>query len=333
MPDAPKPPVSGVPLEPIAQAFIDGLAKAGGPPIYTLSPADARKLLRDAQNIDVPKPATDIEDRTVPGGSAGDVSVRIFRPAGESGTLPPIVYIHGGGWVLGDKDTHDRLARELAVGAGAALVFVNYTPSPEARFPVALEQSYAVARWVAEHGGEAGLDPSRLVIAGDSAGGNIAAALTLLAKQRGGPKIVFQLLFYPVTEANFETGSYREFADGLWLTREAMKWFWDQYLPDVAARTNPLASPLRADLEMLKGLPPALVITEEKDVLRDEGEAYARKLMQAGVPVNLGRYLGTIHDFVMLNALAGSRATRAALNQAIAALRKAGQPAPAANQP
>ncbi len=295
----------------------------GGPPIYALSPADARNVLRKVQTINVPKPPADIEDRSVPGGPGGDVSVRIFRPKGAAGLLPAVVYVHGGGWVLGDKDTHDRLARELAAGANVAIVFVNYTPSPEAKFPVAIEQSYAVARWVAERGREANLDGSRLAVAGDSVGGDMAAAVTLAAKERGGPKFALQLLFYPVTDADFDTGSYHQFADGLWLTRAAMKWFWDQYLPDLATRAQPLASPLRAGPEQLKGLPPALVITDENDVLRDEGEAYAHRLMQAGVRVTATRYLGTIHDFMMLNPITATPAPRAAIAQAVAAIRAA----------
>jgi acetyl esterase/lipase len=310
-------------LEPQTQAFLDGLARLGGPPIYTLSPADARNVYRNAQNVDVPKPPADIVDRSVPGGPGGDVSVRVFRPRGADGPLPAVVYVHGGGWVLGDKDTHDRLARELAVGANAAVVFVNYTPSPEAKFSVAIEQSYAVARWVADRGREADLDGSRLAVAGDSAGANIAAALTLAAKERGGPRFALQLLFFPVTDAGFDTGSYNQFADGYRLTKATMKWFWDQYLPDLAMRAQPLASPLRAGPEQLKGLPPALVITAENDVLRDEGEAYAHRLIQSGVPVTAARYLGSIHDFVLLNAITATPAPRAAIAQAVAAIRAA----------
>jgi len=240
-------------LEPQTQAFLDGLARLGGPPIHTLCPADARKVYRSAQNVDVPKPPADIEDRSVPGGPDGDVSVRVFRPRGAGGPLPAVVYVHGGGWVLGDKDTHDRLARELAVGANAAVVFVNYTPSPEAKFPVALEQSYAVARCVVERGPEANLEGSRLAVAGDSAVGNIAAALTLAAKERGGPRFALQLLFFPVTAADFDTGSYNQFADGYRLTKSAMKWFWNQYLPDLTTRAQPLASPLRRGRSSSRG--------------------------------------------------------------------------------
>lgn len=233
------------------------------------------------------------------------------------------MYFHGGGWVLGDKHTHDRLIREIANGANAAVVFVNYTPSPEARYPIAIEEAYAATSWVAENAPALKIDPARLAVVGDSVGGNMAAAVTLLAKERGGPKIIFQLLFYPVTDANFETPSYQQFSGGPWLTREAMRWFWNQYAPDINVRAEPTAAPLKATTGQLEGLPPALIITGENDVLRDEGEAYARRLMQAGVQVTATRYLGTIHDFVMLNAITQTPAPRAAIAQANDALRKA----------
>jgi acetyl esterase len=310
-------------VESNTQAFLDALAAQGGPPIYELSVQDARGVLSGAQAGDVEKLPAGIEDRMIPGGPDGAVSIRIVRPQGNTDTLPAVIYFHGGGWVLGDKNTHDRLIREIANGANAAVVFVNYTPSPEAQYPVAIEQAYAATKWVAENGETIKVDPSRLAVVGDSVGGNMAAAVTLLAKERGGPKIIFQLLFYPVTDANFDTPSYQQFADGPWLTREAMKWFWNQYAPDTSVRDEPTASPLKATIEQLKGLPPALVITDEADVLRDEGEAYAHKLMRAGVQVTATRYLGTIHDFVMLNAIAETPATRAAITQANDALRKA----------
>jgi acetyl esterase len=308
-------------LESNTRAFLDALAAQGGPPIHTLAVQDARAVLSGAQSGKVAKRPADIEDRTIPGGPAGEVALRIVRPQGLTGVLPAVMYFHGGGWVLGDQDTHDRLVRELAWGAQAAFVFVNYTPSPEARYPVAIEQAYAATHWVAAHGAEAQLDGARLAVAGDSVGGNMAAAVTLLAKQRGGPRMAGQVLFYPVTDANFDTGSYQQFAEGWFLTRDAMKWFWDHYAPDVAVRAQPTASPLRATVEQLRGLPPALMITAECDVLRDEGEAYARKLMAAGVRVTATRYLGTLHDFVMLNALADTPAARGAVAQGGEALR------------
>jgi acetyl esterase len=308
-------------LEPVTQQFVDSLA--GAPPIYTLSPADARSVLARAQSAPVGKPSAQIEDIAFPVGPTGSVTVRIVRPAGATEVLPVVVYCHGGGWILGDRDTHDRLVREIAVGVKAAIVFVDYDRAPEARYPVAIEQAYAATCYAVDHSASLRIDPSRLAVAGDSVGGNMAAALTLMAKQRRGPKIAFQVLFYPVTDADFDTASYTRFADGPWLTKRAMQWFWDAYLPDLGARKQATATPLNASLEELAGLPEALVVVDENDVLRDEGEAYARKLSNAGVRVTSIRYNGTIHDFVMLNALADTPASRGAIAQAVDALKTA----------
>jgi acetyl esterase len=310
-------------LDPHILDFLKGLEAQGGPPLYTLSPADARLVLVNIQrSVNVTKLPADSEDGTIPGGPTGEISLRIVRPQGESAALPGIMYFHGGGWILGDKETHDRLVREIANGAQATVVFVDYARSPEAKYPVAIEQAYAATRWVAEHGASIGVDTSRLVVAGDSVGGNMVAAVTLLAKARGGPKIDFQVLCYPVTDANLDTQSYREFgADGYWLTRESMRWFWDSYAPE-SVRNEPTVSPLRASLDQLTGLPPALIITNENDVLRDEGEAYAHKLMAAGVPVMATRYLGAIHDLVLLNPITETPPARAAIAQVNDTLRK-----------
>jgi len=205
----------------------------------------------------------------------------------------------------------------LAVGADATVVFVDYDRAPEQRYPVAVEEAYAATRYVSEHAEELGADATRLAVAGDSAGANMATVVALLAKQRSGPALAGQLLFYPVTNADFETGSYKQFADGPWLTKRAIQWFWDQYLPDHSKRKDPIASPLLASSDQLAGLPRALIITAENDVLRDEGEAYGRKLIEAGVEVVTTRYNATIHDFVMLNALAEAAPTRAAVTQAV----------------
>ena len=308
-------------LEPAAQAFAE--ATANPPYLFDLGPAEGRKTVDEVQSGDIEKPPVDEEWVTVPGGPTGQVSARIVRPAGATGTLPVIVYIHGAGWVFGNAHTHDRLVRELAVGTGAAVVFPEYDLSPEARYPVAIEQNYAVAKWVVEQGATKGLDGSRVAVAGDSVGGNMTAALTLMAKQRGDVPLAAQVLFYPVTDASFDTPSYHQFAEGYFLRRDAMQWFWDQYTTDEAERAQITASPLRASTEQLTGLPPALVITGEADVLRDEGEAYANKLREAGVPVTAVRYQGIIHDFVMLNALRETHAAEAAISQAISALRGA----------
>ncbi|MDQ1496496.1 MAG: acetyl esterase, partial [Actinomycetota bacterium] len=305
-------------LEPAAQQFADATAEP--PYLFDLGPEKGREVVDQVQSGDIAKPDVDIHDTTVPGGPSGEVSIRILRPSGTTGPLPVIVYIHGAGWVFGNEHTHDRLIRELAVGANAAVVFPNYSLSPEAKYPTAIEESYAVASWVARHGAEQDLDPTRIAIAGDSVGGNMTAALTLLAKQRGDVSFVQQVLFYPVTDANFDTESYHQFAEGYFLRRDAMQWFWDQYTTDAVQRAEITASPLRASLDELADLPPALVITGEADVLRDEGEAYADKLRAAGVPVTSVRYQGIIHDFVMLNALRGTDAANAAVAQAITTL-------------
>ena len=311
-------------VEPETRAFLENLQKQGGPPIYTLSPREARAVLSNLQaSVPVAMPPADVENRTIPGGPTGNISINIVRPQGSSDkTLPVVVYIHGGGWVLGGFDTHERLVRELANEANVTIVFVDYTRAPEAQYPVQIEQAYAATKWVAENGKSINVDASRLALVGDSVGGNMAAAVTLLAKERGGPKIAFQELFYPVTDANFDTSSYNEFQDGYWLTRKAMQWFWDNYAPDNATRKEPTASPLQASIDQLRGLPPALVIIDEHDVLRDEGEAYAHKLMQAGVPVTATRYLGTIHDFMMLNPISDTPPVRGAIDQASEMLKK-----------
>ncbi|WP_189863777.1 alpha/beta hydrolase [Streptomyces poonensis] len=319
-PNQPGRPVRPV-LEPAAQEFVE--ATANPPYLFDLGPAEGRKTVDEVQSGEIDKPAVDEEWITVSGGPTGSVRARVVKPAGDRGTLPVILYIHGAGWVFGNAHTHDRLVRELAVGAGAAVVFPEYDLSPEARYPVAIEQNYAVARWVVEEGAAKGLDGARLAVAGDSVGGNMTAALTLMAKERGDLPLVQQVLFYPVTDAGFDTGSYHQFATGYFLRRDGMQWFWDQYTTDPDRRAEITASPLRATTEQLTGLPPALVITAEADVLRDEGEAYANKLREAGVPVTAVRYQGIIHDFVMLNALRGTHAADAAINQAVAVLRTA----------
>lgn len=312
--------IPDVVLEPIAQAFVDALAAAGDPPFHTLSPQAAREVLNQAQSGNVAMPPAEVEEHVIPGGPSGEISITVVRPLESTGAPPVVLYIHGGGWVLGNFRTHERLVRELATRAAAAVVFVNYTPSPEARFPTAIEEAYAAAAWVAARGAELGLDGSRLVIAGDNVGGTMAAAVTLMAAARGVPTFRYQVLFYPATHAALDSPSYAAFAAGPWLTKQAMNWFWDQYTPDPAMRMASLASPLLAVDLYLAEVPPALIITAEADVLRDEGEAYGHRLRQAGVDVTAVRYGGAIHDFVMLNALAESNAARQATAQAAQAL-------------
>ncbi len=303
-------------VDPTIKSFLKDLNSQGGPQLYELSVKDAREVLINIQKMDVKKLPADIEDQVIPVGPKGKVPIRIVRPKGIMEKLPVVIYFHGGGWVLGNQETHDRLIREIANGANAAVVFVNITPSPEAKFPIALEEAYAATKYIAENGNNITLDPSRIAVAGDSVGGNMATVVTMMAKERMGPDITFQLLFYPVTDSSFYTSSYKQFATDYYLTREAMKWFWDNYLPDKQKRKDSKVSPLRATLEELNGLPEAMIINGEFDVLRDEGEAYAHKLNDAGVKVTAVRYLGTIHDFVMLNPLSEVSSTRTAIKQA-----------------
>ncbi|OLF52395.1 alpha/beta hydrolase [Pseudomonas chlororaphis] len=298
------------------QAFLDALNAGGGKPMEQLSAKEARAVLVGAQaGVKLTLPKADVSQKTIDvDGRAIDLT--IVRPAGAKGTLPVFMFFHGGGWVLGDFPTHERLVRDLVVGSGAAAVFVNYTPSPEAHYPVAINQAYAATRWVAEHGREINVDGKRLAVAGNSVGGNMAAVVSLMAKDKGTPAIRFQLLLWPVTDANFETASYNQYAEGHFLTRNMMKWFWDNYTTDAQQRNEIYASPLRATSAQLKGLPPALIQTAGADVLRDEGEAYARKLDEAGVPVTSVRYNGMIHDYGLLNVVSQVPAVRSALLQA-----------------
>jgi len=307
-------------LEPEAQAFAE--AEALSPLLFTLGPEKGRLALDEAQSGRVRKHPVDIEDLTITGGPSVHLALRILRPQNARTPLPVIVYIHGAGWVFGSMQTHDRLMRELAVGAGAAVVFPVYRLCPEVSYPTALEECYMAAQWVARRGQEHGLDAERLAVAGDSVGGNMATVITLLSRERGGPDIRLQLLFYPVTDAAFDTASYHQFAEGYHLRRDAMVWFWEQYTRHPGERNEITASPLRASVAQLQGLPAALIITAEADVLRDEGEAYANKLREAGVRVTAVRFQGTIHDFVMLNALAQTAATRGAIALATAWLRE-----------
>jgi acetyl esterase len=313
------------PVAPVLEQAAAEFAQATSKPpfLFQLPVEEGRKTVDEVQAGEIAKPAVDEEWITVSGGPTGSVKARIVRPAGVEGTLPVIFYIHGAGWVFGDAHTHDRLVRELAVGARAAVVFPEYDRSPDVRYPVAIEQNYAVARWVVAEGAGKNLDSGRIAVAGDSVGGNMAAALTLMAKERGDVPLVAQVLFYPVTDASFDTGSYHQFAEGYFLAREGMQWFWDQYTTDETERAQITASPLRATLDQLAGLPPALVITGEADVLRDEGEAYANKLREAGVAVTAVRFQGIIHDFVMLNALRETHAAEAAITMAVRTLRSA----------
>ncbi len=305
-------------LLPEYRAYVQSLRAQGWQPLDQLSAADARVRMRQMQQGDVSGYAVAVERHTI-----DDFTVQVVKPSGVKEPLPAIVYYHGGGWVLGDFDTHGRMAREIAIQSRAAVVFVEYARSPEVRYPVPLEQCYRAVTWVAEQGRAAGLDAARVAVAGDSAGGELAAAVSLVAVQRGGPKICMQALIYPITDCDFTTASYRDFESGLNLDTAAMRWFWNHYAPNEAARLDPLASPLRASLDKLKGLPPALVITAECDVLRDEGEAFARKLADAGVPVTAVRFGGVLHAFMMVDQLAQERQAMSAMRFLASELRQA----------
>ena len=298
------------------QAFLDVLNAGNGKPMEQLTPKEARAVLVGAQaGVKLTLPKADVSEKTIQV-DGQPLNLTIVRPAGVKGELPVFMFFHGGGWVLGDFPTHERLVRDLVVGSGAAAVFVNYTPSPEAHYPMAINQAYAATQWVAEHGKEINVDGKRLAVAGNSVGGNMAAVVALMAKDKGTPTIRFQVLLWPVTDASFETASYNQFAEGHFLTKNMMKWFWDNYTTDAKQRNEIYASPLRATTAQLKGLPPALVQTAGADVLRDEGEAYARKLDEAGVPVTAVRYNGMIHDYGLLNVVSQVPAVRSAMLQA-----------------
>ena len=283
-----------MPLDPKARAFMDQLVAAGMPPLESLPVADARRVMESFREMAPPGQAVArVEDRRLPG-PAGDIPVRVYTPAGD-GPRPVLVFFHGGGWVIGSIETHDNTCRALANAIPAIVVSVDYRLAPEHKFPAAAEDCYAATRWVAANATEIGADGNRLAIGGDSAGGNLAAVVALMAHDRGGPRIAHQTLIYPATDPAMDTPSQRENAEGYFLTREAMVWFWGHYLRDDEDKTNPLAAPLRA--RNLRGLPPAHVLTAEFDPLRDEGEAYAARLREAGVPVTLKRWDGMIHGF------------------------------------
>lgn len=293
------------------QDFIDKLNSENSKPLYELLPQEARIVLDDLQSLYPTDIEADITDKTI-STLTGNIDIRIVRPVGNIEKLPAIVYIHGGGWILGGTKSHDTLIRKLAHCTKSVVIFPVYSRSPEAVYPTAVNECYSVLEYISKNPEEFNINENKIAVAGDSAGGNMATVLAMKAQKENGPKICFQALFYPVTDASMNTKSYSDFKDGPWLSKKAMEWFWDAYMPDKSLREDPLISPLKAEIDDLKGLPPALVITDENDVLRDEGEAYARKLNQAGVKVISARINGTIHDFMMLNALSNTQPTKGA---------------------
>lgn len=303
------------------KAFLQELNSAGVA-LETLTPLAARQVLVDAQaSVPVDLSGIDESEKTITA-DGYTIALNIVRPADTKGTLPVFMFIHGGGWVLGDYPTHKRMVRDLVVLSGFAAVFVNYTRTPDAQYPQAINEIYAATKWVAEHGEEIEVDGKNLAIVGNSVGGNMSAVTTLMAKEKGGPQIKLQILMWPIVDADFETDSYQQFGEKRFLTTSLMKWMYDLYIADPEKRKDIYASPLQATIEQLKGLPPALIQVAESDILRDEGEAYGRKLDEAGVPVTTVRYNGMIHDFGLLNGLAELPATRSLFVQAAAELKK-----------
>lgn len=305
------------------RTFLQALNSGDGKPLELMTPEDARMVLVNAQKS-VFYDYSDIEESEMTI-TEDDITLKIHivKPEGASDNLPVFMFFHGGGWVLGDYPTHKRLVRDLVVASGAAAVFPDYTPSPEAQFPVAINQAYAATKWVAANGKEIGVDGTRLAVVGNSVGGNMAAVVALMAKDKKGPALLQQILLWPVTDADFSRDSYREFAQERFLTTPLMQWMWDNYLPDTTARKNKYASPVQATTEELQGLPPALIQVAENDILHDEGLAYARKLDEAGVPVTIAEYRGFIHDYGMLNPLEHIPAVQDSIVQAAATLQTA----------
>ena len=305
------------------RAFLKVLNSGTAKPLEQLPPIEARAVLSKAQlSVKVDFSRITVTEKTITQ-DGQTVKLTIMKPISVKGILPVFMFFHGGGWVLGDFPTHERMVRDLVLGSGAAAVFVNYTPSPEAHYPVAINQAYAATKWVANNGKEIGVDGMRLAVAGSSVGGNMATVVALMAKEKKGPEIKLQVLFWPVTNAFFETDSYNLFAKDRFLTKSLMMWMWDNYTTDPKQRKEIYASPLLATTDQLKGLPPALVQTAENDILRDEGEEYARKLDDAGVKVTCTRYNGMIHDWGLLNAISNVSGTKSALLQAAVELKKA----------
>ncbi|OJW56613.1 MAG: alpha/beta hydrolase [Sphingobacteriales bacterium 50-39] len=302
-------------IESRTKAFLKALNSGDGKPMETMTPTEARGVLEGAQSMEVDLSGIDVTEKDITQDGL-NIKLYVVRPSGVTGTLPVFMFFHGGGWVLGDFPTHKRLVRDLVVYSGAAAVFVEYTRSPEAQYPTAINEAYAATKWVAANGAGINVDSSRLAIAGNSVGGNMTAVIALMAKNKKGPDIRLQVLLWPVTNANFDTLSYHLYATQRFLTRNMMIWFWDNYTTDPDARNEIYASPLRASLDELKGLPPALVQVAENDVLRDEGEAYARRLDEAGVPTTLVRVDGMVHDYGLLNPLAAVPAVQSAMRYA-----------------
>ncbi|KAF2080076.1 alpha/beta hydrolase [Flavobacterium sharifuzzamanii] len=304
--------------------FLNALNNSGGRPLETMTPQDARQVLIDAQKSVEFDYSDIVESEREITQDGYTVNIHIVKPADAvSEKLPVFMFTHGGGWILGDYPTHRRLVRDLVVNSGAAAVFTDYTPSPEAKYPTAINQIYAATKWVSENGDQIGVDGKNMAAAGNSVGGNMTAVLCLMAKDKGGPEIKFQLLLWPVTDADFTRESWQKYAEGRFLTASLMKWMWDNYTTDLGQRKEYYATPFSASIEKLKGLPPALVQLAENDILFDEGLAYARKLDEAGVPTTIQTFNGFIHDYGLLNPLDHIDAVKFSSEQAALGLKKA----------
>ncbi|MRX70125.1 Acetyl esterase/lipase [Flavobacterium resistens] len=304
--------------------FLNALNNSGGKPLETMTPQDARQVLIDAQKSVEFDYSNIVESEREITQDGYTVNIHIVKPADAvSEKLPVFMFTHGGGWILGDYPTHRRLVRDLVVNSGAAAVFTDYTPSPEAKYPTAINQIYAATKWVSENGDQIGVDGKNMAAAGNSVGGNMTAVLCLMAKDKGGPEIKFQLLLWPVTDADFTRESWQKYAEGRFLTASLMKWMWDNYTTDLEQRKEYYATPFSASIEKLKGLPPALVQLAENDILFDEGLAYARKLDEAGVPTTIQTFNGFIHDYGLLNPLDHIDAVKFSSEQAALGLKKA----------
>ena len=316
-------PVSEDPaISKLTKDFLSVLNTPGGPGLETFPPEDARKVLVGAQNsVEVDYSGIE-ESEYIIETDGFKIKLDIVKPIGTNETLPAFLFIHGGGWVLGDYPTHKRMVRDLTVLSGAAGIFVNYTPSPEAQYPQPINEIYAVTKWVAENGGEIGIDGSRIALVGNSVGGNMSTVTALLAKEKGGPEIKLQILMWPVTDATFDWESYKLYGGDRFLTSPLMQWMFDNYTTNEEERKQIHLSPLNATLEQLKGLPPTLIQVAEADILRDQGEAYGRKLDEAGVVTTTIRYNGMIHDFGLLNPLAHLPQVRSLFTHAAAELKK-----------
>lgn len=305
------------------RGFLEALNSGDGKPLEQMSPEDARLVLVGAQKS-VTYDYSDIEEteKTIIHDGLS-IKIHIMKPKDAKTDLPVFMFFHGGGWVLGDYPTHKRLVRDLVVNSGAVAVFPDYTPAPDAHFPVQINQAYAATKWVAEHGIEIGVDATRLAVVGNSVGGNMAAVVALMAKDKKGPKLAQQILLWPVTDSDFSRQSYTTFAQERFLTTPLMKWMWDNYIPNTSERKNKYASPVQASLDELQGLPPALIQVAENDILHDEGVAYARKLDEAGVPTTITEYKGFIHDYGMLNPLGHIPAVQNSIKEAAVVLHNA----------